>query len=622
MEDTLTDIHIAEIRKAFALCDNGSGVINSNELRMIMANMLGSEPSDVEFNQLLKIVDKDQDGMISWDDFLGSMRDWFKEDWKTKDIKRRKLNPEDERIEIHRNIKLFFSQFKPAETFDHLRSILVRAGSMVSPFYNLDNPSQTWNIDDPETIVSSQDKIDFLLRYRQMELSMPTAIEAISTDNPYLWLEAMTHFCRLLSIVEVFNNPKQRRALVDDIVRLYETIIRHQLYLRFMSFLSCIDKSKLQYQALRALTYFAPGPRIASTPTESDLHPSKMYFKILLLSEGIVPMILKLLELPINEEYRLVVEQDIILVGTIASNDAECRDHLLNNGVLVYLLKAISIPLDQIPMTLLRAVSWTLSILVGVTHSPTTLPKWDQIQMTFPVITQMFLLINNEDVIRNNLVALSLILPGLPPETTICRRFVELLTVNNAANLVELTLNTLVDLLQYDDPSETNTNMVVLLQLGLLKELKALGSFSKETKIRIAVANLCGVIAEKRLHSLIEDNMLPMLLTNVLSEDESISIAFIRAIKQMTKGNAAQVNYIVSGGVISTLSKRLEDFKKYDPVLTSVYKYDRPRYNFDMAREVLTTLSNIVKAGEFELDINKGVNPYALAFDLEGLLQL
>jgi len=117
-----------------------------------------------------------------------------------------------------------------------------------------------------------------------MELAIPDAIQAINSDNPYLCLEGMNHFCRLLSVVEVFDTPKQRRALVDDIVRLFEKIVQNRLYLRFISFLLCVDKPQLQYPALRATTYFAAGPRIASTPLNLIyIHPrciSKNYYLV------------------------------------------------------------------------------------------------------------------------------------------------------------------------------------------------------------------------------------------------------------------------------------------------------------------------------------------------------
>jgi len=222
-----------------------------------------------------------------------------------------------------------------------------------------------------------------------------------------------------------------------------------------------------------------------------------MYFKKLLFSEGLVVVLIKLLGLPKNEEYRLVLDQVIILIGTLASYNPESRDYLLDSGVLIHLLELFSSQQEMIPHSRLRALSWTLSILLGVTHSPSNLPKWEQVKISFQVIIQMFLLINDEDIIRNLLVALSLALPGLPPETSVCRRFIELLTVIDAVNMVELTLITLTELLQYDEPGEVaNNNLSILLQLGLMNQIKTLAR-AKENAIRISVANLCAVIAEK-----------------------------------------------------------------------------------------------------------------------------
>lgn len=56
-----------------------------------------------------------------------------------------------------------------------------------------------------------------------------------------------------------------------------------------------------QELASRILTYFIPGPRIASTPEDSLLHPNQMFFKKLVISEGGVPVLIKLLEHPAVE---------------------------------------------------------------------------------------------------------------------------------------------------------------------------------------------------------------------------------------------------------------------------------------------------------------------------------
>lgn len=75
----LSEEQIAEIRKAFHACDSdGSGVIEQNELSSVMRE-LGEHPSDEELRDLLKDLDADGDGTISWDEFLQAMSEWIAE---------------------------------------------------------------------------------------------------------------------------------------------------------------------------------------------------------------------------------------------------------------------------------------------------------------------------------------------------------------------------------------------------------------------------------------------------------------------------------------------------------------------------------------------------------------
>lgn len=71
---------------------------------------------------------------------------------------------------------------------------------------------------------------------------------------------------------------------------------------------------------------------------------------------------------------------------------------------------------------------------------------------------------------------------------------------------------------------------------------------------------------------------------------------------------------LVEQGVISALCKSLAFFKSYDKVLTKVYKYFGPTYNFEFARDVIVTLDNIVNVGEMEAETSaKGVNGKCVA---------
>jgi Ca2+-binding EF-hand superfamily protein len=49
----LTELQIAELRKAFAICDqDGNGVIDATELRTVLRALLDEEPTEEEFQQV------------------------------------------------------------------------------------------------------------------------------------------------------------------------------------------------------------------------------------------------------------------------------------------------------------------------------------------------------------------------------------------------------------------------------------------------------------------------------------------------------------------------------------------------------------------------------------------
>jgi len=64
----------------------------------------------------------------------------------------------------------------------------------------------------------------------------------------------------------------------------------------------------------------------------------------------------------------------------------------------------------------------------------------------------------------------------------------------------------------------------------------------------------------------------------------------------------------VTQGVVKALSKALAHFKVYDQVLTEIYKFCGPSFNFELARDVLAALDNIVNIGEMEAEEKQKLN--------------
>jgi len=99
---------------------------------------------------------------------------------------------------------------------------------------------------------------------------------------------------RIVHLLHYSNVPQTQVCLLIHLRRISLTSLFPSLFFSFLS-------SFFQELAARILSYFAPGPRIASTPEDSLLHPNQMFFKKLVIAEGAVPILIKLVESPYNE---------------------------------------------------------------------------------------------------------------------------------------------------------------------------------------------------------------------------------------------------------------------------------------------------------------------------------
>jgi hypothetical protein len=111
--------------------------------------------------------------------------------------------------------------------------------------------------------------------------------------------------------------------------------------------------------AARCLGTIANGPRIASTPLDSLLHPSQMFFKKLVISEGVVPLLINMiscvatrrhhhhphpnhLHTPINSSHHAETRDEAVLaLASIAEHDPTARDFVLAARALPPLLNLI-----------------------------------------------------------------------------------------------------------------------------------------------------------------------------------------------------------------------------------------------------------------------------------------
>ncbi|KAL9651862.1 hypothetical protein ABK040_000209 [Willaertia magna] len=75
--EQLSEQQQEQIRIAFKQCDkDGNNFIDVSELREIL-KALGEEGTDAQAKELMKEIDSDQNGLISFDEFKEAMASWM-----------------------------------------------------------------------------------------------------------------------------------------------------------------------------------------------------------------------------------------------------------------------------------------------------------------------------------------------------------------------------------------------------------------------------------------------------------------------------------------------------------------------------------------------------------------
>jgi hypothetical protein len=119
------------------------------------------------------------------------------------------------------------------------------------------------------------------------------------------------------------------------------------------------------------------GPRISSTPPESDLHPDKMFFKQKMKEGGALPLVVKFLVPKYRDVYPQIVEECLKFIGNFANHNESARDYLLDNEILSQVLDmfgGVFHDRSNPNITLLKNAVYCVSNLCGISH--TKHPEW------------------------------------------------------------------------------------------------------------------------------------------------------------------------------------------------------------------------------------------------------
>ena len=574
-----------------------------------MRAILQEDPSESAVQKLFSLMDKDGNGTVELNEFVDVMADWMGgDDWE----KRRKANHgtlAEERIGVHQQIKAFFSQFNEADNFSAVRQKLKER--VFAQSLTMDQ------MEDNDTIMTGMDgdsddetKLKALNFANDCVLNFGSVMAGLNSNNPMQQLEATKNVCDLLSLVVLFNSPLERRTITTVLVKIYGLLYDGGVMNKVMSFLAQNQQPPLQFQALKALTLYVPGPRIASTPHDHDLHPDKMFFKRHVKNANVIPTVYQLLDHSLAD----IREQAVACLGAFASQHPLARDYLLKNNGLMPLLKFAN-PNSSLPM--LRRVSFVLACMVGYTHPPGYQPDFGLIKPALPALAHLCYS-NDMGVLRNTLAAMALVLPSVP-EPNILSRVVDILSWHDEAKseAVIAALHVLCEVIKMD-----HAQTKLLVEQNVVTRLRNLLKH-KNDHVRMNVVETLIILAKKgSAQALFEGKVIPVVL-ELLSTDSYVRLKVAKFFRSITHGTPQQVSYLVNScDIIKRLSDSLNHFKEYDSVLSKIYKYMGPSYNFAFVHDLITSLHNVVNVGFMVSEQTGDNNQYALRFSMGDIDQI
>merc|ERR1719220_3039488 len=386
---------------------------------------------------------------------------------------------------------------------------------------------------------------------------LPRIVAGIRSNDPQVQYESVTQIRKMLSIE---RNPPIQQVIESGIIP------------RLVEFLKRSENPGLQFEASWALT------NVASGTTENTKE---------IIGHGAVPIFVQLLESPSDD----VREQAVWALGNVAGDSPECRNLVLEAGVLEPLLRLCN---QNSKLTLLRNATWTLSNICR--GKP--LPPFLAIQSALPVLSSL-LFLKDESVLTDASWAFSYISDDSGPqneqiaEVIKCGavpRLCHLLSHKNN-NVKHPALRTIGNIVTGDDlQTQVVINNAALPRLLVLltNEKKAIRKEACWTISNITAGNV------EQIEAVIGNSMIQPLVTLLRTGEFDVKKEAAWAISNLTSGgNDNQIKYLVHQGAI--------------PPLCDLFTSTNSR----IVMVALEGIENILRVGQNEAANTGGVNHFA-----------
>ena len=274
----------------------------------------------------------------------------------------------------------------------------------------------------------------------------------------------------------------------------------------------------------------------------------------------------------------------VYCVGVYASIHAEWRSLLLNsnavNAVVAFVVK--------FEAEALRSVAFTLPILLGVTHPPSTLLPFQIAIPVIDVVAKMLdgaMAVGAADVTASIFEALRLYLPLYSHEGAFLS-LVKCVVCDSS----EVRVGALDVIAVAASQNEANYRYLVhncrLFQIigDFLNSSVALDDVASTNK----VLHFLILIADKRglIHDLFNAGLVKPVI-HLLDHKGVRRNDIILYLFLLSNGSVMDVEQLASMGVIAELGRCLNYFKVYDDVLQKVWTYGRASYDFNLVHQIL-----------------------------------